>query len=56
MSNVIKKNKKIIIIMCIICLIPIAEPIIETFGECLFYIGKYLGTFVRNIMSNGVCI
>lgn len=55
MSDILKKNKKLIIILALIVSLPLIMPILEVLGNCLFYAGKYAGTWVRLIMSGGVC-
>ena len=55
MLSVIKKNKKILILLGIILSLPLIIPIVEVLGNCLFYAGKYLGTWVRLVMNGGVC-
>ena len=49
------KNKKVIMLLIGILLIPVIVPILEILINCLFYIGKYLGTFVRGLMEVGIC-
>lgn len=55
MSAILKKNKKLIIILGIIFSLPFIIPILEVLINCLFYTGKYVGTWVRLVMSSGVC-
>ena len=55
MSAILKKNKKLIIILALILSLPLIIPILEVLGNCLFYAGKYVGTWVRLIMSGGIC-
>ena len=55
MPAILKKNKKLIIILALILTLPLTIPILEVLGNSLFYAGKYAGTWVRLIMSGGVC-
>ena len=55
MPAILKKNKKLIIILTLILTLPLTMPILEILGNTLFYAGKYVGTWVRLIMSGGVC-
>lgn len=54
MSNLLK-NKKIWILLGLVVLIPFIIPIIEILVNCLFYIGKYIGTWVRELIDIGIC-
>ena len=51
----ILKNKKTIILLITILLIPILIPVFEILVNCIFYIGKYIGTFVRGLQEFGMC-
>ena len=55
MSAILKKNKKLIIILGIILSLPLTLPILEVLANSLFYTGKYVGTWVRMVMSGGFC-
>ena len=54
MPNIIK-NKKIIMILILILLIPLIIPIVEIIIDCLFYMGKYAGTWIRGLKEIGMC-
>lgn len=54
MLNIIR-NKKFIILIIGILLIPFIVPIFEILVDSLFYIGKYVGSWVRELMEVGIC-
>lgn len=54
MLNILK-NKKTIILIVGILLIPIVIPLLEILINCLLYVGRYAGTWVRVIMESGIC-
>lgn len=54
MSNILK-NKKIITLCLILLLLPAIVPILEILINCLLFVGRYCGTWIRGIMELGVC-
>lgn len=54
MLNILK-NKKLIILIIGILLIPFIVPILEILVNILLYIGRYTGTWVRGLTEVGMC-
>lgn len=54
MLNILKR-KKLIILLIGILLLPLLVPIFEILIDSIFYIGKYVGTWVRGLMEVGMC-
>ena len=54
MLNILKNNRKIILIIIIILLIPFIMPIIEILYNCLINLGRILGTNLR-LIEQGIC-
>lgn len=54
MLEIIKSNKKIIIIALLILLLPVIMPIIEILFNIVLTLGRYIGTNIRMI-EMGVC-
>lgn len=54
MLNILK-NKKVLLLIIGIILIPFIIPIIEILVDSLFYAGKYVGTWIRNLIEVGIC-
>ncbi len=50
--EIIKKNKKIILIIGTIALVLLFMPIISILIEIIFKYGTYVGSFIRNIGTN----
>lgn len=58
MSDVIlflKKYKIEIYIIVVLLLVPFLEPIFEVIVECLFNVGRYIGTWIRGISEGYLC-
>lgn len=53
--NFIDKNKKVLIPILIVISLPLIMPLLEVVGKCLFYTGKYAGTWVRMVMNGINC-
>jgi len=56
MLTLIKNNKKLILTILFICLVPFILPIINILVEIIFETGKIFGSFVRNFTLGNICL
>lgn len=53
--NILKNNKKVILIISSVMLIFICMPIITTIIDVIFNLGQQLGTNIRGIIEGNIC-
>lgn len=51
----LQKYKLELMVILVLLLIPFIEPIFEVLVDCIFTIGRYIGTWIRNVSVGKMC-